>query len=309
VDITDRDEAANWFTEERHVLLGILRLAVDAGLDTRTWQLARTLQIFFDRRGYWDDLHAAATTALPAASRSADRSQLAAAHRRLSWVCIQLGRFGDASTHLRHALDIAGELGDRSAQSKAQFLLAVMFDRQDDYGEALRNAETALDNFRAAGNTTRIPVALNMVGWCRALLGDYEQTLESCRQALALHQENGDRYGQAAAWDSLGYAHQHLGHTQAGTCYLHAIELFRETGDRYSEADTLGRLGDTHHAAHDPDAAREAWLQALAIFDDLDHSDAEPIRAKLDALANDPQSEACPDDVRPPRQTELSGSL
>src|SRR5262249_10970403 len=60
------------------------------------------------------------------------------------------------------------------------------------------------------------------------------------QQALTLLQELDDRLGQAQTWDSLGYAHQHLGHrTQALTCYQHALTLFRDLGDRYNQADTL----------------------------------------------------------------------
>jgi len=55
-------------------------------------------------------------------------------------------------------------------------------------------------------------------------------------------------------------------------------------GGRYYEADTLTRLGDTHHAAGDPDAARDAWHHALSILDDLDHPDADHVRTKLHHL-------------------------
>ena len=51
---------------------------------------------------------------------------------------------------------------------------------------------------------------------------------------------------QAETWDSLGYAHHHLGQPlQAIVCYEHAIDLYRDFGDRYNEADTLAHLGDT----------------------------------------------------------------
>jgi len=104
-------------------------------------------------------------------------------------------------------------------------------------------------------------------------------------QALGLHQQLNDRQGQAATWDSLGYAHHHLGHhTQAVTCYQHALDLYRDLGYRQGEADTLTRLGDTHHAAGNPDAARDAWQQALTILDQLDHPDAEHLRTKLHNL-------------------------
>jgi hypothetical protein len=67
-------------------------------------------------------------------------------------------------------------------------------------------------------------------------------------------------------------------------CYQQALTLFRDLGDRYDEAATLTNLGDTHHAAGNPDAARDAWQHALTILDDLDHPDADQVRTKLAAL-------------------------
>jgi hypothetical protein len=47
----------------------------------------------------------------------------------------------------------------------------------------------------------------------------------------------------------------------------------------------LNRLGDVRLAAADPDAARTAWQRALAILADLDHPDADDVRAKLRTAA------------------------
>jgi len=73
----------------------------------------------------------------------------------------------------------------------------------------------------------------------------------------------------------------HLGRlTQAAACYQQALSLFTELGNRYNQAETLDRLGDTRHAAGDHAQVREAWLQALAIFDDLNFPGTDRIRAK-----------------------------
>src|SRR5262249_22971198 len=126
--------------------------------------------------------------------------------------------------------------------------------------------------------------ALNWVGWCRALLGDYQHALTYCQQALTLFQELDDRNGQAYTWESLGFAHHLAHHTHAADYYQYALHLFRDLGDRYWEADTLARLGDTHHAAGDPIAARTAWTHALDILTDLDHPDTDTVRGKLKDL-------------------------
>ena len=93
--------------------------------------------------------------------------------------------------------------------------------------------------------------------------------------------EAGYRLNEAHSCDSLGYAEHHLGNFGQAACYEPALSIFRELGDRIEEARTLSNLGDTHQAAGQLAAARQAWRQALAIFDDLDDADADTVRAKL----------------------------
>ncbi|WP_460917090.1 tetratricopeptide repeat protein [Plantactinospora veratri] len=97
---------------------------------------------------------------------------------------------------------------------------------------------------------------------------------------------NRGQVGEATTWDSLGYAHHHLGsHAEAAHCYQQALALVRTLGDRYFEADTLTRLADTQEAADDIRAARESLQTALDILVDLDHSDAAEVRVRLKQLA------------------------
>jgi tetratricopeptide (TPR) repeat protein len=106
--------------------------------------------------------------------------------------------------------------------------------------------------------------------------------VRSCAEALALHRELGDRYGEAAALDSLGYAHHHLGrHREAADCFERSLVLVRDLGDRYYEAVVLTHLGDVHHAAGQAARAGKVWRQALSILDELDHPDADQVRANL----------------------------
>jgi tetratricopeptide (TPR) repeat protein len=95
--------------------------------------------------------------------------------------------------------------------------------------------------------------------------------------------ELGDQNQEAHTWDSLGYAHAHLGdRAKAADCYQRAIALHRLLGGRYNEAFSLTHLGDTHNAAGNTEAARDAWQQALDILTDLGHPDADALRSKLD---------------------------
>ena len=59
------------------------------------------------------------------------------------------------------------------------------------------------------------------------------------------------------------------------------MRISQELGDRWLEAGTLTHLGDTRYAAGDLPQARQAWQQALAILEDIQHPGTEQVRAKL----------------------------
>ncbi|WP_282102473.1 tetratricopeptide repeat protein [Micromonospora sp. D75] len=92
----------------------------------------------------------------------------------------------------------------------------------------------------------------------------------------------GSAYGQANTWDSIGFAHHHLGeYEDAVDCFRQALALFAEIGDRHAEGIVLDHLGDTWAAAGRADAARDAWRRSLALYEELGHADAEAVRRKL----------------------------
>jgi tetratricopeptide (TPR) repeat protein len=281
----DHQQALAWFAAEHPVLLAAVDHAAATGFDTHTWQLAWTLVEFLERRGHWHDWAATQQAAVAAARRLPDPSAEASAHRLLARAYTRLGRHDEAHTQLRQALDVYGQTGDQAGQAYAHTNLAAEWARQGRHAEALEHARRALDLFRATGHQRGQAQALNSIGWWHAHLGDHQQALASCQQALILLRELGDRTGEADTWDSIGYANHHLGHHhEAITCYHHALDLYRDLGDRYDEAETLTSLGETHHAAGDPNAARDAWRHALIILDDLDHPDADHVRARLHRL-------------------------
>ena len=267
---TSQRAALTWLATEHPVLLATQRFAAGVGFDTHAWQLARALDTFLDRQGHWHDLASAWQTALAAADRLGDRTGTAHAHRLLAHASTQLRGYDQAHTHLSYALHLHTKAGDLGRQAHTHLDLCRLWERQDRSDRALDHAQQALTLYRATGHHSYGQAdALNAVGWCFARLGDHTQALTHCQQALTLLQQAGYRDGEAATWDSLGYAHHHLGHhTQAVDCYQHALTLSRDLGDRY-------------HAAGTPDAARTAWTDALSILTDLEHPDADTIRAKL----------------------------
>lgn len=91
--------------------------------------------------------------------------------------------------------------------------------------------------------------------------------------------------GEADTLDSIASAYHRLGHpNEAVFHYEQALDRYRNLGHRYHEADTLSSLGDVYFTDGNTSAARQAWHGALAILEQLDHPDADKVRAKVTKL-------------------------
>ncbi len=277
-----RDAAVAWFTDERTALQAMVSRAAAQGFDAHVWQLTWAVQDFLDRWGYWDDQVANQLLATDAAGRLGLHAAQGHAHISASTTHARLGDYDQAQTHLQQALELFAALGDFGGQAKVQYQLGWLSNRQGRHGQAIRHARQALRLYRAAGQPMMAARTLNSLGWAYALGGDFARARPRCELALVHMRRFGDLAFQAGTSDSLGYIHHHLGnHDQAIAHYLRALELYRGHDDRYYEADVLDHLGDTYRAAGDTAAARTTWERALEILDQLGHTDASRVRAKL----------------------------
>jgi DNA-binding SARP family transcriptional activator/tetratricopeptide (TPR) repeat protein len=283
-DIPDHAAALAWFDADQSVLLAAIDCAARSGFDVHAWQIPWTLANFLERLGHWRDWSHCGQSALEAARRLGDRTGQASGHRALAGANVYLGRPDKTRFHLLAALDLYEQVGDPVGQAGVHTNLSHLFGRQERHADALCHSQRALELCRA--NPSGKARALNAVGWDHAHLGNYEQALVYCQEALDMHRRLGSRTGEAATWDSLGYVHHRLAdHARAVTCYQHAIDILDELGSRHPQATALVNLGDNHLAAGDPEAAREAWRRALAILDDLEDPGADEVRAKVDGPA------------------------
>ncbi len=292
----DYTEAMAWCDAERTVLTRLIRHAADAGLAVHAWQLAWSTADYMYRRAQWHDWADAQSTALQAALRQSDLVGQAHTHGELGHAYAQLRRFDDARGHLRHALRLFDQLHDDSGAGDVLLDIAFVNGLQDGHAEALRYSEMAFDRHRADnGRLIKQVRALANMAWYQALLGDHETARAHCLQALPLFEKLGYPLGEAAVSDTLGYIHHQLGQPDdAITWYERAIGHYRLAGQRHGESGSLIRLGETHHTAGRPEHAREAWLLALDILDQLGSPEAADVRARLDRLPDAYRHAAAP---------------
>jgi tetratricopeptide (TPR) repeat protein len=70
-------------------------------------------------------------------------------------------------------------------------------------------------------------------------------------------------------------------HQEALDCLEESLAIRRELGDPYGQADSLRALGVTLRALGRPEEARAHLRQALALFERLQTTDADQVRALL----------------------------
>jgi tetratricopeptide (TPR) repeat protein len=162
----DHQEALAWFTTEHAVLLAVVDHAATTGFDTHTWQLAWTLATFLDRQGRWHDQIATGRAAAAATQRVADPTAQARTQANMARSYTRLGRFDQAHTELRQALDLHRQAGDPVGQAHTHNNLAEVAERQDRYTDALNEAQQALTLYRAAGHRPGQAHALNTAACC-----------------------------------------------------------------------------------------------------------------------------------------------
>jgi tetratricopeptide (TPR) repeat protein/transcriptional regulator with XRE-family HTH domain len=280
---TSRSETLTWFAAERQVLIAAIAQAGELGFDRHAWQLPWAAWLFFDRQGYWHDQVAIQRTAMAAAQRLGDLVAQAHIYRDLGTTYSRLGFLSRAHRYCTRALDLYREAGDRLGEARAHNEIAAIAIQQRRPAEALDHAQRSLDLFRHEDYAPGVAKMLNGVGYMLAQQGQYEHAFVYCEQGLAMYRElASDPLNEAAAWDSVGYVLLNLGrYDEAISALRTALDLIEELQLGYYQTTMLIHLGDAYHAAGVPTRARNAWQKALDILEDLKHSDAELVRARL----------------------------
>ena len=279
------DAALAWFAAEQRVLRGLLDLAVAHELDEHCWKLAWFWAPKLKRRGRMHEVLAMQRTALASADRLGDIDALAHVHYDLGHANDWLGDYPAADLHLRRALELYTELGDRPGIGQAQQGLALLLAGQDRYAEALEHAYEGLRLSRAFADSGAVASSENTVGWILAHLGRRDDALLHCRLALQLHRDAGNRTGTADTLDSIAFAY-----SQSGDCaraighYEQALVVYRQIGDTQGEALSRLNLGDAQLANGLPDAARRSWERALALLADIPGADVGAASGRLAGL-------------------------
>lgn len=145
---------------------------------------------------------------------------------------------GERASKLRaladRALPLAARLDKPGVTGRIYHSLADDRFGDGDYGEAVRQLELAVTNLRKAGAAERnsLARALTSLGRARRAHGLAARALDAYREAMAVQQQTGDRFGVVQSWNAMGVAWGHLNRPDRSlACYRKGLAEARALGD------------------------------------------------------------------------------
>ncbi|NKZ03912.1 tetratricopeptide repeat protein [Actinomadura latina] len=276
-------QARQWCESERLNLIGAARAAADEGHHDIAWRLPLALWAFFFLRSPWTDWIGTLRTGLASARQIGDDRGIAYALGGLGFASQNSWRFEESHDFLTAARDVFVRIGDRRGEAWALHGLGQACRRLQRFREAVAHHRRSVELAREAGDLHNTGLALTALGYAHAGLGKFDTALTCFEEARTLA-ETGSR-AEGWALHGLGYARHGLRRFDTAVAhYERALSVFRESGDRPGQGETFYGLGRTHLRTSRPDAARDCWLRALAIFEDLQTPQAEGVLAQLRSL-------------------------
>jgi hydroxyacyl-ACP dehydratase HTD2-like protein with hotdog domain/DNA-binding SARP family transcriptional activator/transcriptional regulator with XRE-family HTH domain/tetratricopeptide (TPR) repeat protein len=173
--------AAEWFENEQHVLLGVIRQAAEGGYAPYAWQLPWTAGWYLRDEASWPRLAAAQESALVVAATLNDPAGMAMAHQHLGCLRFLLGDIVSAGHHLDKAIELSRRLGDSRLRAMAALSRASVLQAQDRMREAVVQTWQALWLYRAAEDAQGESHALYTIytiGWNLVHSGDHRQAVQ-----------------------------------------------------------------------------------------------------------------------------------
>jgi tetratricopeptide (TPR) repeat protein len=177
----------------------------------------------------------------------------------------------NAQAYFEQALSIARETSNRGLETKSLNNLGTSAGFiQGDYAAARTYYEQAYLIAQERGDRSLQSAALGNLGWAAGMQGDCVAARSSHEQALLLAREVGDLYHEAYTLVNLSAVAINQNEAQAAIRYAQlASELSDKIGDRPGAAWSLLYLGNAYLLGKNTRLARDAFLEAVAIREEL----------------------------------------
>jgi DNA-binding SARP family transcriptional activator/tetratricopeptide (TPR) repeat protein len=272
-------QALAWLEQERVNLVAACLEAGRLGDHDTGWKLPTALVYFLELRSYWEDWIATQQVAVGTARALGVAEIEALALRSLGNAYWRRNQYDEALDCFQEGLTITKRLGDQQGTATLLYDIGAASRLGD---ESLRHLREALEIFSELGDRRYEGMTLCKLAKTHRCRGDVDQALKHLHQSLEIVHELGDRRCEAFGRLELARIHRDLGsHADSLDNADWAVRVFRELGDRHGEASAMQASGSAAQALGDLAQARETLLAAATIFAQLGDPRADEIAALL----------------------------
>jgi len=207
---------------------------------------------------------------------------LARVHYDLAMSFARQGKHSDALHHVQLASEHYRSLGDRFSMEKLNSFLTALYLNMGEFDKVIEIGEPALRYFEAAQLTYWASTVASNIAEAYYGLGVHDLAAERAHRVLEMEEAHTYPY----AMYTLGLVARATGQIEQSVSWLEsARQIAQQNHDPYLEAYVWRALGESHSAAADPEAARQAMERSLALFEQMEvEVEAAKTRELLAAL-------------------------
>lgn len=269
LSFTAPTEALDWLFSESSGLLACARQSAAKGTLRKAADLLMAAVDLGESGANSHQFTQAATAVSEAARTAGDVQAEARARTMLTHVHSISGRFADAESDARRALELGLAAGDPVSSSQAPNQLGIIALYENRHTDAEAHFSQALGAFRADNNKSGEASALCNMSRVHLATDRKMSAVTLAQQGIALYESDGREQALRLANGkyALGLALTGAGQTsEARQVLTEALIVFRESRQRFWHGMTLFRLSEVDLADHQHAQAAAQAEQALAVL-------------------------------------------
>jgi predicted ATPase/DNA-binding SARP family transcriptional activator len=271
------------------------RWAVEQRLGRELSTCSRTLWLFFEITGRfdeWRDLFRAALSALETQRDSAQETAYAELLTGYAACLTRLGAFDTADHALEQSIAILRRYALPAQLAFSLNIAALVAHTNDAFEHEQALLQESLALFQRAGDRWGSAYSLNDLGMVTHLLGETTEARRLLLESLSISTASGDQRGIAFALHNLGtVAYQTGDYPASERWHRQSLRTRQAIGNLWGIATSLTQLGIVAQAEGDRETAWRWFVQALRIAADLHAlplaTDVLVEMARLSMLAGD----------------------
>lgn len=185
-------------------------------------------------------------------------------------------RFALAAEFYDRALEIVREIGDKMGENILLINQGELHQIECDYARAALFYEDALETAQLIDNRMGQGIVMMNLGDLHNIIGYYDKSKIFSEKALKIMREVGYRMGEDIVLGNLGQNAYARGDYDNARGYAEqALIIAKEIEDRVGEGILLNELGAAHKKTSQPEEAIKAYIQAIAIWVELNRKSEE----------------------------------